>query len=108
MVQVIQEETECRFHLAHSTGITTSSLAKKLGYLSDTDIARQILDGTYDIPDDVDDATALVLEEIARIGLTLQSGEGEKIVVTPEDFRTYWNRVREKTGSSNSKIHFGH
>ena len=108
MVRCIQEETEVRFQLAHSAPITQTSLARKLGYLSDTEVAAQILDGTYDIPDEVDDATVVLLEEIARLGLQLVNGKGEKFVVTPEDFQRYWQGVRERTSSSISKVHFGH
>lgn len=58
----IQKVTELRFDYAHSAKITLSSLSEKLGYLSDTEFAEQLLSGTAEIPDDVDDTTALVLE----------------------------------------------
>ena len=84
----IQEETEFCFHLAHSAYITKTSLASKLGYLSDNEVTWQLIDGTYKIPNDVDDATALVfvLEEIARLGLKMISSRVEEFVVSPEDF----------------------
>ena len=41
----IQYVTEQRFDLTHSAQITMSSLAKKLGYLSDTEFAQQLLSG---------------------------------------------------------------
>ena len=82
--ECIQEESLARFQLAHSAKINKSSLSWKLGYLSDTDIAREMLEGTYDIPDDVDDVTHMVLTEISKLGMELVAGNGEKIVVTPE------------------------
>ncbi len=86
MVNCIQEETEFHFHLAHSAYITKTSISSKLGYLLDTEVSRQLIDGTYEIPMDVDDATALVMEEIARLGLKMRSSRGEEFVVSPEDF----------------------
>ena len=90
MVKCIQEETEYRSQLAHSAPITQTTLAKKLGFLSDTEIAAQLLDGTFEIPDEVDDATEVLLNEIARLGIQLVNGKGDKFIVTPEDFRWYW------------------
>ena len=99
---------EQRFDLAHSAPITMSSLAEKLGYLSDTEFAQQLLSGQVEIPSDVDDTTAIVLEEIVRLGMTVKSFAGEKVIITPEKFRHYWRQVREETASSASEFHFGH
>ena len=93
MVSCIQQESECRFHLAHSARITKSSLAYQLGYLSDTEIAREILEGTYDIPNDVDETTELILDEISRPGMRIQVGD-EVIEISKEDFQRYWNAVK--------------
>ena len=57
------------FHLATEAPIEKTSLIEQLGYLGDSAIAQQIIEGSYDIPDEVDDATALILEEIGRIGI---------------------------------------
>ncbi len=34
--------------------------------------------------------------------------EGTKIIITPEDFQRFWNRVGEFTSSSMSGVHYGH
>ena len=65
------------------------------------------MEGTYDIPDEVDDATALILEEIGRIGVKLSDGE-VTVTITPEEFQYFWKRIREGTASSYSGIHYGH
>jgi hypothetical protein len=62
MVNCIQEETEFCFHLAHSAYITKTSLVSMLSYLSDTKVVQQLIEKTYDIPNVIDDAMALVLE----------------------------------------------
>ena len=108
MVAEIQQVTEVRFDLAHSATISLSSVGKKLGYLSDTAFARELLSGSVDIPSDVDATTALILEEIARVGMMMQTADGERLEITPEQFKRYWKQVREDTSSSISTIHFGH
>ena len=42
------------------------SLAGKLRYLEDEDIARAIVDGTYEIPPELDEATKYILQEIGK------------------------------------------
>ena len=74
-----------------------SSLAEKLGYLSDTEFATQLLRGKALIPSDVDDTTAMVLDEIAKVGRTVQSFSGDKLVITPAKFRRYWRKIKEST-----------
>ena len=55
-----------------SAPITMSSLREKLGFLLDTEFANNLLSGKVDIPDDVDDVTAMILREICRLFQTLQ------------------------------------
>jgi hypothetical protein len=66
-----------------------------------------MLRGEVHIPFDVDASTTLVLEEIIRLFRTLHEGHSE-IILEAEEFRHYWRRVREKTSSLISGIHFGH
>jgi len=68
----IQKVTERRFDLSMSALITMTSLRGRLGFLSDTDFAIQMLRGEVHIPPDVDTPTTLVLEEIIRLFGTLQ------------------------------------
>ena len=106
--RAIQEECEVRFTLAHSAPIMSNLLGEKLRYLSDEDIARQIITGTYEIPVELDPATRMILEEIGRMGVKIVNEEGAEIVITPEDFKLFWRRVNEFTSSSMSGIHYGH
>jgi hypothetical protein len=75
----------------------TTLLGKRLRYLSDEALARAIITKTYDISSDMDPATKLILEEIGNFGVKLVNGEGMEIVITPEDFKQFWKRVRESS-----------
>ena len=103
----IFEETEYRFQLAAQAPIESTRLIEQLGYLGDSAIAEQIIEGKYDIPDTLDDATAMLVQEIGRIGIMLTNGD-ITITITPEEFQYFWKKVREGTASSPSGIHYGH
>ena len=108
MVNCIQEETEYRFLLDHNAKITETTLAEKMGYLSDAQIVETLIKGDMPIPGDVDNGTALILNEISKVGLEFVVGTGERITVSPEKFKRFWHPAKETTSSSISKIHFGH
>ena len=86
MEHEIQVVTEHRFDLAHSAPATASSLVEKLGYLSNTDFADLFVRGKASVPDDVDEKTKLIMEEIARLGMGLETFDGEQTVMTKEKF----------------------
>ena len=83
-------------------------LGDRLKYLSEEEIARQIITGTLDIPDDIDPATAKILEEIGRMGMKIVNEEGSEIEISPEEFKQFVKRIKEFTSSSMSGIHHGH
>ena len=84
--RVVQEECEARFTLAHNGSITKHSLAGELRYLEDEDVARAIVDGTYEIPPELDEATKYILQEIGNMGRKTRCGDGHEITITTEDF----------------------
>ena len=86
----------------------TTLLGEQLRYLSDEEIARQIITGTYDIPDDLDPATKLILEEIGRMGVKIVNEEGSEIEISPEEFKDFIKKIKEFTSSSMSGTHYGH
>jgi hypothetical protein len=83
-------------------------LGERLHYLSDKALAHSIITGTYNIPSDMDPATKLILEETGKLGVKLVNGEGNKIIIMPEDFKHFWKKANEFTLSSMSGIHYGH
>ena len=106
--KVIQDECEVRFTLAHSAPIMTTLLGERLRYLEDEEVARQIITGTFEIPDDIDPATTKILEEIGRMGMKIVNEEGSEIEISPEEFKQFVKRIKEFKSSSMSGIHNGH
>jgi hypothetical protein len=83
-------------------------LGERLRYLSDESLARSIITGTYDIPTDMDPATKLILEEIGKLGMKIVNGDEYEIIITPEDFKRFWRKVREFTSLSMLGVHYRH
>ena len=106
--QTIQQECKVRFLLAHSAPIMNLLLGEKLRYLSDEALAKAIITGTYEIPTDLDPATAMILKEIGKLGMKIVTGDNNEIIITPEDFKRFWKKVNEFTSSSMSGVHYGH
>ncbi len=94
--------------MAHSAPIMTSLLGERLRYLMDESLAKSIIMGTYEIPSDLDPATKLILEEISRLGMKIVNGEESKIVITPEDFKCFWQKVNKFTSLSKSGVNYGY
>ena len=62
-------------------------LGEKLRYPSDEALAKAtIITGTYEIPTDLDPATAMILKEIDKLGMKIVNGDNNEIIITPEDF----------------------
>jgi hypothetical protein len=105
----IQQECESRFKLGHSAPITHSLLGEDLHYFQHPDIAVQILDGSYPIPDDMDQPTALMITEMGRLGRTLRQQEYKVMTdVSKDEYQQYFARINENTSSSPSGLHLGH
>jgi hypothetical protein len=77
-----------------------SLLGEKLRYLSDESLAKAIITGAYEIPTDLDPATAMILKEIGKLGMKIVNGDSNEIIITLEDFKQFWKKVNEFTSSS--------
>lgn len=105
----IQAECCSRFQLAHDAPIAHTLLGQELHYLNNIDIAYAILTGTFDVPHYLDDATKLMLTEIGNLGRkVLDLNDTYTIILTGDDYTTYWNKLNENTSSSPSGIHIAH
>jgi hypothetical protein len=56
----------------------------------------------------MDPATKLIPEKIGKLGVKLINKEGTEIIIMPEDFKCFWNKVGEITSLSMSGVHYGH
>jgi hypothetical protein len=56
----------------------------------------------------MDPATKLILEEIGKLGVKIMNREGYEIVITPNEFQSFWRRMNEFTLSSMSRVHYDH
>jgi hypothetical protein len=104
----IQQECKVRFSLAQSAPIMNTLLGEKLQYLSNKSLAKVIITGMYDIPTNLDPATAMILKEIGTLGMKIVNSNANKIIITPEDFRCFWKKVNKFTLLSMSGVHYGH
>jgi hypothetical protein len=75
--EAIQKEYEIRSTLAHRALITKMLLGTRCRYLGDEELTKSIVEGTYDIPTYLDDATKFILEEIGKTGMGIRNCEGK-------------------------------
>ncbi len=71
-------------------------------------MAKAIITGTYNIPTDLEPATAMILKEIGRLGMKIVNSDNNEIITTPEDFKHFWKKVNKFTSLSMSGVHYGH
>ena len=74
-----------KLQLAMEAPISSTELIEKLGNLADTEVAQQITEGKFEMPDEIDEATAAVLTEIGQLGVEMTSRK-VSIIITPEEF----------------------
>jgi hypothetical protein len=56
----------------------------------------------------MDPATKLIFEELGKLGMKLVNGEGNEIIITPEDFKHFWQKVKKFRSSLMLGVHYGH
>ncbi len=86
--------------------ICNGALFHDFGYLANTPASRVVLDKTYKVPADSDEATAKLFEEIAAIRAIIPK-DLVSIIIMPDQWKRYWKVVNEDTSSSESGLHFG-
>jgi hypothetical protein len=66
--QAIFNEVHCKwYNLAEKAPICQGGLREQFGYTLTSLTAKTVLDGTYDFPPDMDEATRELFEEIAQV-----------------------------------------
>jgi hypothetical protein len=69
--------------------------------------AQSVLDGSYDYPPDIDEATKELFEECAKIQMIVPANSVTGII-SQERWQQQWKKVKEDTSLSPSGLHFGH
>jgi ribonuclease HI len=106
---VIQREIKSRFALGYSAPISRTLLGNDLQYLTNSEVAFSIINGSFQIPEDLDDATKLILQEIGILGRRVLEGDmAPRLTITGADYIQYHKRIKESTSSSPSGLHHGH
>jgi hypothetical protein len=77
------------------------------GFLANTVLADQVLQGSYIYPKNMDTHTKLLLQEAQHIFHRLSKGEVVDLESTT-DFQSYWQHANEDIQSSKSGCYFGH
>jgi hypothetical protein len=70
-------------------------------------MAQSVLDGSYDYPPDIDEATKELFEECAKIRSIVPANSVTGII-SQECWNQGWKKVKEDTSLSPSGLHFGH
>ena len=93
------ENNENRFQLMESTPAMNEPLLSDLGFLSDTDATKHILNGTYICPEGVD---AYIKNFIASLQITapIDPADFTPNTVSLQDYQEHWKWSKECTSSS--------
>ncbi len=84
-----------------------AQLHSNFGFLANTDLTDQVLQGSYVYPKNMDTHTNLLLQKAQHIFHRLSKEEVVDFVSTT-DFQSYWLHANEDIQSSKSGCHFGH
>jgi hypothetical protein len=96
-----------RFHLSESAPLCQEPLCGTFGYNAICDTSQKILDGTYDYPQDFDEATKEILQECDLIRLKIPPSLLDTLI-TKEDWGNHWGKAKEEISSLVSGRHFSH
>ncbi len=88
-----------QFYLAESAPLCQVLLRGTFGYNTICDTSQRILDGTYDYPQDFDEATNEILQECALIRLKIPASS-VKTLITKEDWGSHWRKAKEEMSLS--------
>ncbi len=104
---IFNEVHRKRYNMAKEAPICQGTLCSQFGYTATSPTARSVLDGTYNFPPDMDDATRELFEEIAHIHSKVPSDSVNSLILQ-ECWQQRWKKVKEDTSLSQSGLHFGH
>jgi hypothetical protein len=104
---IFSEIHDKRYTQVGKAPICNGALFHDFGYLTNSPASRAVLDGTYKVPADSDKATAKLFAEIAAICAIIPK-DLVSIIITPDQWKRYWEVVNKDTSSLELGLHFGH
>ncbi len=96
-----------QYNLTKEAPICQGGLQGQFGYTLTLPTAKTVLDGTYDFPPDMDEATRELFDEIAQVR-TIVPSDSVMGMISRERWQQQWKKVKEDTSLSQSGLHFGH
>jgi hypothetical protein len=107
MEQALMEENHRHFNQAAGTPFTLPPLTDYIDVLGVNDYAKQILAGTFEIPDGTNYYAAKLIP-LLRCPSLVVDGRGSDLNLTIAKHKKGWQQCRESTSSGPSGLHFGH
>ena len=104
----MRDLTEDRYNLARRAPVMKTALAE-LNEMDNADLklAKDIVEGVAPIPEEVDEATRLYIQEIQSLAKMNTRSYEDKFVMTGNQFSSFWKSANENTQSSVSGHHYG-
>lgn len=96
-----------RFYITEQAPICQGKLRGNFGYMANNGAGRAVLNGTYQCPEGTDEGTINLFREIAHIR-SIVPKDSVDTSITRQRWVDHWRPKKEKTSSSESKLHFGH
>ena len=94
-----------KFQQTSNTPPMSGDLVHDLGYTGNSIACQDILNGTYEPPDDVDEYTKEYLRHLKK---PLNIVNPPEAIITTDDYQQVWKKSKERTSAGISGIHFGH
>jgi hypothetical protein len=104
---IFNEVHRKQYNLAEDALICKGTLWGQFGYSATSPTAQSALDGTYNFPSNIDEATKELFLEIARIHSVVPPNSVTE-TISRERWQQRWKKVKEDTSSSQPSRHFGH
>ncbi len=92
---------------AKEAPICSGKLFGNFGYVANTLASKAILDGTYQLPPNSDQATVELFDKIEAIRRIVPKDLASPVIF-PKQWKRYWAVVNKETSLSELGLHFGH
>ena len=107
MVPVIAESNRLRQKQCTDTPFMSEPLIDEFGYLAEESVAQQVIDGTYIVPEGTNEYVTDFIHSL-KMPNSVKKWEKVSIIVTPEENKQGWKKMKERTAGAYGNIGFGH